>query len=118
MLAKLASSTNKSCDISVLQKNEIEAAISGINLIYCDQFTLKLYGDQTYTAKLYERKNKTPNGFSCSIDVMIDVPSDNRFNTSSWSSLFRGKTGYGLTNDDVIDLCKWLSAVRTLTSFI
>lgn len=115
MLTKRAANSNKICDISNLKKSEVEKAITGCNLIYCDQFTVKLNGT---TAILYERKTKTPNGISCSIDVMVNITKDNRFNTSSWSSFFKGKAGYGLNHDDAIEMCKWLISVKKLSSFI
>ncbi len=109
-----------------LRKVEIKDALSKAKNIQVGSFTIRIrdfYGKNplekgTLSFDVFERKTRTPNGQPCSMDYRADLSKDDRFNTRPWITYFNGSGARDVPIDTIVDIVKWMQAVKKLSAFL
>lgn len=69
--------------------------------------------------EIREEKLKTPNGQDCRIDYRADLLTDSRFKNRPWLKYFTsGSCGYNIPIDTVVEIVRWMQAIKRLTAFL
>lgn len=116
-------------DCLELKREQILAAIKDNCNLKVGPFSIKVRGyyfsekneKPIMTIDIYERKSKTPTGHPCNMDYKLDVYSDKRFIGRPWLELFnngRQGTATNVPIETVVDIIKWLQALKKLTVFL
>lgn len=63
-------------------------------------------------------QSRTMNGMPCNMDNGIDLKRDNRFNGRPWLKYFTGSYAYNVPIDTVVDIVRWLQAIKKMTAFL
>ena len=125
MTAKLHSTS----DATNLHRDQIKKAIKNTRNIQCGPFSIKIKGyyqseklDNDFMhLDVYERRTKTPTGQKCNMDYRADLTSDKRFADRPWIIYF-SKDNPGIAKnvpiDTVVDIIKWMQALKKLTVFL
>lgn len=78
-----------------------------------EKYTMK------FSMEVWEEKDRTPNGMPCKIDFPIALAKDNRFTGRPWLKHFTGNgSGRDLTIETVVEIVRWMQAVKKLTAFL
>lgn len=109
-----------------LRKEHIKEALGKAKNIQVGSFTLHVssyYGldplqENTFSFTVYERKTKTPTGQPCSMDLKADLTKDNRFTGRPWLSYFKGSHARDVPIDTIVDIIRWMQALKKLTAFL
>lgn len=117
---------NGMVDATNLRKADIKKALSKAQNIQVGAFTLRIrdfYGKDplekgVLSFSVLERKTKTPNGHPCNMDYDTDLSKDNRFNDRPWLSYFKGSSARDVPIDTIVDIVKWMQAIKKLSAFL
>lgn len=124
-MANLHSTT----DATNLHRDQIKTAIKKTRNLKVGHWSIKIKGfyhsdklDNDFMhLDIYERRTKTPSGQQCNMDYRADLATDNRFTNCSWISYF-STTSPGLAQnvpiDTVVNIVKWMQALKKLTVFL
>jgi len=113
-------------DATNLRKDQIKTAICKTQNIQVGSFSIKINGYYGTTPlekgvlsfSVYEKKTTTPNGHPCNMDVRADLSKDNRFTDRPWLSYFKGSGAYDVPIDTIVDIIRWMQAVKKLSAFL
>lgn len=77
-------------------------------------------GDVGYDLSIRETKMKTPSGQPCNgIDYRTDLLKDSRFRGRPWLKYFKdGSYAHNMPIDSVVEMVRWMQAVKRLTAFL
>lgn len=125
MTAKLHSTSN----VMNLHRDQIKKAIQNTRNIQVGAFSIKIKGyyqsdkldNHFMHLDIYERRTKTPTGQSCNMDYKADLTSDKRFADRPWITYFsKDNPGHAknVPIDTVVDIVKWMQALKKLTIFL
>lgn len=66
-----------------------------------------------------EEKTKTPSGQDCRVDFRADLLKDSRFKGRPWLKYFTsGSCGSNIPIDTVVEIVRWMQAVKKLSAFL
>jgi len=66
-----------------------------------------------------EEKTKTPSGQECRVDYRADLLKDSRFKGRPWLKYFsNGSCGSNIPIDTVVEIVRWMQAVKKLSAFL
>jgi hypothetical protein len=69
--------------------------------------------------EVWEERHKTPNGHPCKIDFPVNWTKDTRFTGRPWLKYFtNGYSGGTIPIDTVVDIIRWMQAIKKLTAFL
>lgn len=68
--------------------------------------------------EVWEERTKTPNGMPCRVDFPLIFHKDTRFDTRPWLKYFSGNMGGNVPMDTVVEIVRWMQAVKKLTAFL
>lgn len=124
-IAKLHSTT----DATNLHREQIKKAIQNTRNIQIGPFSIKIKGyyqseklnNDFMHLDIYERRSKTASGQPCNMDYKAELVDDKRFIGRPWLTYF-SKDNPGVAKnvpiDTVVDIIKWLQALKKLTVFL
>lgn len=126
---KLLLKEGSNLDLTTTKKDKIKDLIidhkksSYTSSIKVGDFLIKINTfDQAQIEKfnvcIYEEKHRTQTGQPCKMLYKVDVLKDARFSQCSWTSDFTTWKNGKITVDVMIDIVRWLQAIRKLTAFI
>ena|ERR1700676_3009441 len=120
-----------SIDATDLKKDQIQDALYSCKNIQVGNFSIRIESYHGYPNKqgkgtdlsmdiyLMEKRYKTPSGNPCNMDYKIDIYKDNRFTNRPWLHHF---VAYGravnIPVETVVDVVKWLQALKRLPAFL
>lgn len=118
-----------SMDCTNFKREQILKAIKSNCNLQVGPFSIRIRGfyhsekaDKAYMSiDLFEKKTKTPTGHPCNMDYKVDVMKDNRFEGRPWAELFnnhRQGTAINVPIETVVEIVKWLQALKKLTAFL
>jgi hypothetical protein len=122
-------SLQQTIDVTLLHKDQIKKAIKSARNIKVGNFSIKIKGyyqseklnNDFMHLDIYERRTKTPTGQPCNMDYKAELTTDKRFAGRGWLSYFT-KDSPGLARnvpiDTVVDIIKWMKALKNLTIFL
>ena len=67
---------------------------------------------------VWEKRYKTLSGNPCNMDYMVDLSKDNRFTNQPWLKLFDGYYAKSVPVDTVVDIVRWMQALKRMTAFL
>lgn len=118
-------------DVTNFKQKEIEKAICEYMLIRVDNFLLKINSYQgdphtkngnanlTMNIGLWEKRFQTPSGNSCNMEFKLAIHKDTRFTGRPWLKLFtQDGSAVKVPHQTVVEIIRWLQAVRKLTAFL
>jgi hypothetical protein len=136
---KMLGPRNGAIDVTKYKKESIKEALYKSTNLQVGDFTLKIerYNgrpgrfesikpiqiDLSMNIAIWERKYKTPTGNPCKMDYRLDLHKDNRFVNKPWLTFF-ANSGLGTGKavdvpvDTVVDIIRWLQALKRLTAFL
>lgn len=120
---------NGTIDATHLKKEQIKEAIAKSKNLQVAHFSIKIRGfyvsdkqnNSFMHLDIYERRTKTATGQPCNMDYKLDVFGDKRFAGRPWLQLFNNNRAGTATNvpiDTVVDIVKWLQALKKLAVFL
>lgn len=68
--------------------------------------------------QLIGHQNQTMNGMPCNMDRAVNLKLDNRFNGRPWLKYFNESHANNVPIDTVVDIVRWLQAIKKLTCFL
>ena len=72
----------------------------------------------TCNVQVLEERHKTPNGMDCKIDYPLNLDKDTRFANRPWLKYFKGNIAFNVPIDTVVEIIRWMQAVKKLTVFL
>lgn len=115
-------------DITNVKKDKIKDFIIKSNGFKVGDFLVKFIkseyqksdmSDLIADIYIYEEKHKTQSGQPCKLLVKLDTFKDARFSKCAWNIYFnKFKIGKNVPLNNIIEIARWLQAVRKLTAFI
>lgn len=76
-------------------------------------------GSVGYDLKIRETKNQTPSGQPCNVEYNANLLKDSRFRGRPWLKYFKdGSYASNVPIDTVVDIVRWMQAVKKLTAFL
>lgn len=72
----------------------------------------------TFSIEVWEEKNRTPNGMPCQMDFPMAPSKDTRFKGRPWLKYFNGSSASKVPYDTVVEIVRWMQAVKKLTAFL
>lgn len=72
----------------------------------------------TCSLRLMGHQSKTMNGMPCNMDNDVNLKKDNRFNGRPWLKHFNSSYADNVPIDTVVDIIRWLQAIKKLTAFL
>lgn len=76
-------------------------------------------GDIGYDLEIREERTKTPSGQPCRVDYRADIVKDSRFKGRPWLKYFLNNgVGTNVPIDTVVDIVRWMQAIKKLTAFL
>lgn len=72
----------------------------------------------TFSLEIWEEKNRTPNGMPCQMDFPMAPGKDTRFKGRPWLKYFNGSNASKVPYDTVVEIVRWMQAVKKLTAFL
>lgn len=113
-------------DATELRKDQIKESLGKAKNIKVGEFTLRIrdvYGRDplekgVLSLEVYEKRTKTPTGQPCNMDYRCDLSKDKRFASRPWLSYFKGSWGRDVPIDTIIDIVRWMQALKRLTVFL
>lgn len=125
MFAKLHSTT----DATNLHRDQIKKAVQNTRNIQVGHFSIKIkgyyqsekLGNDFMHIDVYERRSKTASGMPCNMDYKAELVDDKRFANRPWLTYFSKDspgTAKNVPIDTVVDIIKWLQALKKLTVFL
>jgi|SRR6185436_10169923 len=125
---KIKSKDKGMVDLTDVKKDKIKDFILKSNTIKVGDFLIKItksdytksdMSDLKMNMCIYEEKTHTQAGGNCKMLYKLDSTKDSRFSKCNWNSYFNQfKYGNSITIDVLIDIVRWLQAIRKLTAFI
>lgn len=123
---QLQANVNGMIDLTTVRSSEIKKQIQLCTNFKVGKFKLRLsrYFEQNdqatpkYTVEVWEEKDRTPNGMPCRIDFPIDLAKDKRFAGRPWLKHFRGSYGRDVPLDTVVEIMRWMQAIKKLIAFL
>lgn len=118
-------------DVTKFKKDKIQDALYKCVNIKINDFLLRIDSYHGHPDKnnkginlsmdieLWETKYRTPSGMPCKMEYRIDLFNDNRFNTRPWLSyFFKSGNGINLPVETVVDVVRWLQALKRMNAFL
>lgn len=68
--------------------------------------------------RIWEERNKTPNGMSCKLDFAVNFNKDTRFTECSWVTHFGGNSSDKVPINTVVEIARYLQFVSKYPAFI
>jgi hypothetical protein len=68
--------------------------------------------------KILIHQSQTMNGFPCNMDNDIDLTKDSRFKERPWLKYFRFNYADNVPIDTVVEIVRWLQALKKLSAFL
>lgn len=126
---RFAPNTNGTIDMTDTRSNLIRNLLWKCTNIKVGNFKIKI---NSYTGEpgqhgalvsmrlsVWEEKHKTPNGHPCRMDFPVNWAKDNRFTGRPWLKYFTGGYENGtIPIDTVVDIIRWMQAIKKLTAFL
>lgn len=120
---------NGTADATHMKKAQIKEAIAKSKNLQVGHFSIKIRGfyvsekqsNSFMHLDIYERRTKTATGQPCNMDYKLDVMGDKRFIGRPWLNLFNNNRQGTATNvpiDTVVEIVKWLQALKKLAVFL
>lgn len=75
----------------------------------------------TMDVVILDTMTRTTNGHPCNMEVKVNVKKDSRFAGRPWLKHFTGQggmIGFGLNEETVADILRWLQAIHKMTAFL
>lgn len=120
-------------DVTKYRKEQIQDALYKCMNVQVGDFFIKIdsYHGQpdkfgkganlTMDIEVWEKRYQTPSGAPCNMDFRIDWSKDNRFFGRKWLSYFGGGTrssGINVPVDTVIEIVRWMQALKRIGAFL
>jgi hypothetical protein len=117
-------------DATKFKKEEIQDALYKCMNIQIGNFLLKIdkyhgfpdtHGNGsnlTLDIQTWEKKYRTPSGNPCNMDFRVDLSKDDRFANRPWINLFNGCYGSKVPVETVVEIVRWLQAIKRMTAFL
>lgn len=113
-------------DATNLRKDQVKSALARASNIKVGAFLIRI---NDYCGKdplqkgilsfeIYERRTRTPTGNPCNMDYPADLSADDRFHGRPWLSYFSGASARDVPIDTIIDIVRWMQAVKKLSAFL
>jgi hypothetical protein len=125
---KLQANTNGMIDLTDIKASKIKDELFKCTNFKVGNFKIRInhyYGmpEEEFKLKLgvevWEERHKTPNGMPCKIDYPMIFAKDSRFKNRPWLNDFQGgNSAYRVPIDTVVEIIRWMQAVKKLTAFI
>lgn len=120
--------SNGVIDLTNVKKDKIKDLIAKSNSIKVGDFLIKITKSEYYETNMsdlkvdmciYEEKHRTETGRPCKLLFKLDSIKDTKFSQCSWNSYFNQfKHGKNIPLNTIIDIIRWLQAVKKLTAFV
>lgn len=68
--------------------------------------------------KIMQHQSRTMNGMPCNMDSVVNLNTDMRFNSRPWVKYFSGSYANNVPIDTVVDIIRWLQAIKKMTAFL
>jgi hypothetical protein len=72
----------------------------------------------TCNLRFMGHQSKTMNGMPCNMDSFVNIAKDNRFFGRPWLKYFHGSNADNVPIDTVVDIIRWMQAIKKLTAFL
>jgi len=120
-------------DVTKCRKDSIQEALYKCMNIKVGDFLIKIeryhgypdkFGkgvDLTMDIEVWEKKYKTPSGNPCNMDFRMDWSKDNRFFGRKWLQWFDNGISSSAQNvpvDTVVDIIRWMQAIKKMGAFL
>ncbi len=63
-------------------------------------------------------QSQTMNGMPCNMDSVVNLPKDSRFKGRPWLKYFNGSYASNVPIDTVVDIIRWMQAIKKMTAFL
>lgn len=116
-----------SIDVTNFKKDKIKDAIYQCMNIKVGEFLIKItsYNDlyidkeKTMNIAIWEKRYRTPSGNPCNMEFKANLLKDTRFTSRPWLNLFtNGGSAIRVPMDTLIDIIRWLQAIKRMTVFL
>lgn len=113
-------------DLTNAKRDRIAYAIVNASGLRVDNFLIKSHRKQhntlspipTWDVTLLEEVTKTPSGNPCRMTYSLDVKKDTRFASCPWIDKFQNKSSANVDQNTLVDIVRWLQAIKRLTVFL
>lgn len=124
--AKKKKESTNTIDATDLKSNRLVDIIRNYSTIKVGIFTLQINSSRSdsdnkeirMNITLYKTHFKTPNGLSFIIDKPHDPTKDDLFKDCLWIKQFDSCSAFGMPEEDVISVIRWLQAITKLKAFL
>lgn len=118
------------CNAMGLKKDKIQEMLYKYKNIQVGHFLIRIdeyhgypdkFGkgtDLTMDIEIWERRFKTPSGMPCQMDYRVDLSQDNRFFGRPWLLLFKGSSASKMPVETVVDIVRWMQAIKKMSAFL
>lgn len=117
-------------DVTKFRKEKIRDALYKCTNIQVGSFMIRISTYHGYPDKLgkgtdltmdietWEKRYKTPSGNPCNMDFRVDLSDDNRFTGRPWLLLFKGSSARKIPVETVVEIIRWMQAIKRMTAFL
>ncbi|CAM6006090.1 unnamed protein product [Sphagnum balticum] len=122
---------NGQLDITKYRKEQIKDAIYKVTNLIVGEFLIHITeyhgmkaGNKPQESKLnldiilYRTKYKTETGQHCNMQFKLDPRTDNRFTGKPWLEMFAGSRADNIPVDTLVDIIRWLQALKRINAFL
>lgn len=117
---------NGMVDAINLRKEQIKGALGQARNIQVGEFTIRMssyYGKEplkegNLSFTVFKKQYKTATGQPCNMDMKYDLAKDNRFTGRPWLSYFQGCMGRDVPIDTMVEIVRWMQALKRMTAFL
>ena len=128
-----AASNHGIIDVLKYKKEQIQEALYqhvnlrvGEFLIHIDEYhglpsikKMPPHAQLTMDIVIMQEKNRTPSGAPCKMHFKMDFFKDNRFTNKSWISYFTSSgKAHNIPVETVVDIIRWMQALRRMNAFL
>jgi hypothetical protein len=114
-------------DLTHVKSNKLKEEVKKCSNLRVGNFKITLThirpdpirGDVGYDLEIREERTKTPSGMPCRIDYRTDIIKDSRFKGRPWLKYFMNNgIGTNVPVETIVDIVRWMRAIKKLTAFL
>lgn len=113
-------------DCTKLRSKDIKGAIGKAKNLQVGTFLIRIEDycgeDPLIQGKLsieiWERLSRTPTGQPCNMDYRADLTLDTRFTGRPWLKYFHRSWATDVPIENIIEIVRWMQAIKKLTAFL
>lgn len=130
-MAKALNSRSGCVDLTSVRKDKIREALYKCSTVKIGAFLIKIdeyWGEPDKYGKgdnlnmdlsIWEERYRTPSGNPCRMTYRMNLHQDSRFTARPWLPLFnKSGTAYQVPVDTVVEIVKWMQAIKKMSAFL